>query len=380
MKDAEDALAIYILAGQNAVLFRKLVRHFGSYRGVMSASAGQWEAFSPEAAARKKVWPKGKEVSDLYQQWQSAQQWLGNSGNCLWLADQQQHAGALAQLASEQDMAPLLFLRGNVDVLHLPQIAIVGSRAASQYGLQLAQKMAEQLADMGLVISSGLASGIDAAAHQGALAANGKTLAVMGCGLDRCYPPRNRYLQEQIVEAHGLLVSEFVPGTPPLPYHFPRRNHVISCLAMGVLVVEASERSGSMITAKAAAALSRQVWALPGSVHSVQSQGCHQLIREELARLVTSAHDILSDCLPTLTTWYGYGGSVSATSLELSTAKPSSLGQQVLDIMGWEQMSLDCIIAKMPTLSASSIMTTLGELEVQGWVRATLSGYQRVTS
>ncbi|MDP1541198.1 MAG: DNA-processing protein DprA [Moraxellaceae bacterium] len=380
MKDAVDAVAAYVLTGQNAVLFRKLLRAFGSYRQMMMATAKQWEVFSPEAAARKKAWPKGQQVRELYQQWQSTLQWLAMDGNSLWLADQQELTGALAQVISEDDIAPLLFLRGNSEVLHLPQIAIVGSRAASQYGLNLARTLAQELADMGLSISSGLASGIDAAAHQGALAAHGKTLAVMGCGLDRCYPPRNRYLQDQIVEAQGLLVSEFVPGTPPLPYHFPRRNHVISCLAMGVLVVEASHKSGSMITAKAASALSRQVWALPGSVHSGQSEGCHQLIRDELARLVRGAHDVLSDCLPTLSTWYGYNASTTEASKALTFAEPNHIGQEILAVMGWEQMSLDNIIARMPSLSASNIMTALGELEVQGWVNATLCGYQRAAS
>lgn len=380
MKDAADAVAAYLLTGQNAVLFRKLLHTFGSYRSVMTASAAQWEALSVEAAARKQAWPKGQLVRELYQQWQKTLAWLALEGNQLWLADQQPLTGALAQVISEDDIAPLLFLRGNLDVLYLPQIAIVGSRAASQYGLALAHSMARDLAEMGLTISSGLASGIDAAAHQGALSCSGRTLAVMGCGLDRCYPPRNRYLQEQIVEAQGLLVSEFVPGMPPLRHHFPRRNHVISCLSMGVLVVEAGKKSGSMITAKAAAALSRQVWALPGSVHSVQSAGCHQLIRDELARLACSAHEVLSDCLPTLSTWYGYSATTTQQSLQQSFAKPSVIGQAILDVMGWEQMSLDSIITRMPSQSASSIMTSLGELEVQGWVNATLAGYQRALS
>lgn len=380
MKDAADAVAAYLLTGQSAVLFRKLLRTFGSYRSVMRASAAQWQAISLQAAERKKAWPKGSSVRELYQQWQQALRWLAIDGNQLWLADQQPLTGALAQVMSEDDIAPLLFLRGNTDVLLLPQIAIVGSRAASQYGLALAHALAKDLADMGLTISSGLASGIDAAAHQGALSCSGRTLAVMGCGLDRCYPPRNRYLQEQIVAAQGLLVSEFVPGMPPLRHHFPRRNHVISCLAMGVLVVEAGKKSGSMITAKAAAALSRQVWALPGSVHSVQSAGCHQLIRDELARLASSAHDILSDCLPTLSSWYGYSATTTQPSLQHSCAQPSVMGQAILEVMGWEQMSLDSIILRLPTQSASSIMTSLGDLEVQGWVNATLAGYQRAVS
>ncbi len=377
MKDAADAVAAYLLSGQNAVLFRQLLHTFGSYQQVMAASAAQWASLSVEAAARKKAWPKGESIRELYQQWQKTLAWLALEGNQLWLADQQPLTGALAQVISEGDVAPLLFLRGNTDVLNLPQIAIVGSRAASQYGLALAYSMAKNLAEMGLTISSGLASGIDAAAHQGALSCSGRTLAVMGCGLDRCYPPRNRYLQEQIVEAQGLLVSEFVPGMPPLRHHFPRRNHIISCLSMGVIVVEAGKKSGSMITAKAAAALSRQVWALPGSVHSEQSAGCHQLIRDELARLVCNAHEVLTDCLPTLSTWYGYSATATQQSLPQSCVPPSAIGQAILDVMGWEQMSLNSIISRMPSQSASSIMASLGELEVQGWVNSTLAGYQR---
>ncbi len=378
MKAAHDAVAVYLLVGQNAVLYRKLMRAFGSPQLAMSATAKQWQAFSAEAAQCKQQWPKGLSVRAIYQQWQHTVAWLEQSGNALWLADAEELSGALAQVVSADDVPPLLFLRGNVNALYLPQIAIVGSRAASQYGLALAQSLASGLADMGLTISSGLASGIDAAAHRGALAVDGSTVAVMGCGLDRCYPPRNRSLFAQIVEAQGLLVSEFAPGTAPLPYHFPRRNHVISCLAMGVLVIEAGPKSGSMITARAAAALSRQVWATPGSVHSLQSEGCHQLIREELARLVRNAHDVLTDCLPVLTEWYGYVPTTQERRLSLTRAEPSPVGQTILEVIGWEQISLDTLIEHLPAQSPSAIMTGLGELEVQGWVNATPSGYQRI--
>ncbi|MGH8401460.1 MAG: DNA-processing protein DprA, partial [Gammaproteobacteria bacterium] len=192
----------------------------------------------------------------------------------------------------------LLFLRGDISLLDTPQLAMVGSRNPSTDGRRNAEGFAAYLAGCGLTITSGMALGIDAASHRGALKANGTTIAVWGTGLDKPYPPRHRELAEEIA-AKGLLVSEFPPGTLPIPTNFPRRNRIISGLAIGTLVVEAATASGSLITARLAAEQGREVFAIPGSIHNPMARGCHQLIRQG-AKLVESAGDILEELAPLL--------------------------------------------------------------------------------
>jgi DNA processing protein len=191
-------------------------------------------------------------------------------------------------LGEIREAPPLLFCRGDVTALLQPQIAIVGSRNASPAGLALARAFAADLAAAGFVITSGMALGIDAMAHEGALAAGGKTIAVLGCGADVVYPKRHLALAERI-RRQGCIVSEFLPGTPPLAPHFPLRNRIISALVLGVLVVEAAPDSGSLITARFAAEQGREVFAIPGSIHAPTARGCHQLIREGATLVETSA-------------------------------------------------------------------------------------------
>jgi DNA processing protein len=196
-------------------------------------------------------------------------------------------AGVVAQhddaypplLAETRDAPPLLFTCGDAALLARPQIAIVGSRNASPAGLANARRFAAELAAAGFVITSGMALGIDAMAHEGALAAGGHTVAVLGCGADVIYPRRHAALAARI-RAQGCVVSEYLPGTPPLAALFPQRNRIISGLSLGVLVVEATPDSGSLITARFAAEQGREVFAIPGSIHAPTAQGCHQLIRE----------------------------------------------------------------------------------------------------
>jgi DNA processing protein len=192
------------------------------------------------------------------------------------------------------DQAPtVLFVRGDPAVLAAPQLAVIGSRHPTALGERTARDFAFHFASLGLVVTSGLALGIDAAGHRAALLAGGKTVAVCACGLDRIYPERHADLADDIATS-GALVSEFPPGTPPLASHFPRRNRLISGLSVGVLVVEAAARSGSLVTARYAAEQGREVFAIPGSIHSPLSRGCHQLLRQG-ATLVECADDVLSE-------------------------------------------------------------------------------------
>ncbi|MDJ0794482.1 MAG: DNA-processing protein DprA [Woeseiaceae bacterium] len=216
--------------------------------------------------------------------------WLDNEGHHLVTWGSDDYPEMLGQIPGP----PLaLYVNGNVDALHLPSLAIVGSRNPTQGGRRNAHDFAQHLASGGLGVTSGMAQGIDAAAHEGALDAGGKTVAFLGTGIDRVYPPVNRSLAHAIAE-HGALVSEYPLGSPPEKWHFPERNRLISGLSLGTLVVEAARRSGSLITARLAAEQGREVFALPGSIHNALSRGCHELIRQG-AKLVETADDILAE-------------------------------------------------------------------------------------
>ncbi|MGV7208465.1 DNA-processing protein DprA [Oxalobacteraceae bacterium A2-2] len=224
---------------------------------------------------------------------QQIEHWLRHPGRCVLGYSHPDYPDTLRQLP----MAPLLlYAQGRTELLAAPSLAVVGSRNASAQGAAMAERMALALSRAGLTIVSGLAMGIDAAAHRGGLAGPGATVAVVGTGVDRIYPARNAALARRIAD-EGCIISEYPLGTPPRADNFPRRNRLISGLARGVLVVEAALASGSLITAKLAASQGREVYAVPGSVHSALSKGCHQLLREG-ARLVETAADILGDWPP----------------------------------------------------------------------------------
>ena len=199
-------------------------------------------------------------------------------------------------LTQLNDPPSLLYVKGNIDALHLPALAIVGSRNPTSGGARNAFEFSRHLAQCGFCIVSGLAQGIDAAAHRGALEAGAPTVAFLGHGIDSVYPPSNHALAEEIV-VNGALVSEYPPGTPPMRAHFPQRNRLISGLSLGTIVVEAARRSGSLITARLASEQGREVFALPGSIHNPLARGCHQLLRDG-AKLVESADDIITELAP----------------------------------------------------------------------------------
>lgn len=216
--------------------------------------------------------------------------WLSQANNSVITLNDPSYPAQLKEIA---DPPPLLFVRGNAELLSLPQIAIVGSRNPSSVGLEIAFNFAKTLSHCGFVITSGLALGIDAASHQGALKVNGYTIAVAGTGLDRVYPSRHKELATQIVNT-GAMISEFPPGTTAKANHFPRRNRIISGLCQGLLVVEAAKQSGSLITARMALEQNREVFAIPGSIYNPLARGCNALIREG-AKLVETTQDILEE-------------------------------------------------------------------------------------
>jgi len=220
-------------------------------------------------------------------------QWLERNNNYILFLDSPEYPKLLKQIHRPPE---ILYLQGNIKILEEPSIAIVGSRHMSAYGKENAWAFAKFLAESGLTITSGLALGIDAVAHESALSSGGYTIAVLPTGIDQCYPRSHESLFKKISESgNGLLVSEFPLGTPPLKTGFPRRNRIISGLSIGVLVVEAALKSGSLITARTAMEQGREVFAIPGSIHHALSKGCHQLIKSG-AKCVESGSDILEEC------------------------------------------------------------------------------------
>ena len=260
------------------------------------------------------------------------------------------------------DPPPVLWVSGDAAVLPEPSVAIVGSRAASPYGLSVAEQLGHDLAAAGLTIVSGLARGCDGAAHQGALNAGGRTVAVVGCGPDIVYPAEHRNLYRRVSE-NGAIVSELGPGAPPLPAHFPRRNRIISGLAAGVVVIEASSRSGSLITAACALEQGRDVMAVPGNVLSQRHTGSHELLKDG-ARLVQSAEDVLDELGWRLPGRVGGG--------EKLQGDPSS-DPLLACLAPGEDCDVDTL-AQRSGLFAPALLSHLTRLELTGAVRRTAGG------
>jgi DNA processing protein len=300
----------------------------------------------------------------------AVESWLAAPGNHLLRLDDPRYPDLLRQIP---DPPPVLYVRGDPAALGNLQLAIVGSRNPTRGGLENARAFAAHLAGAGLTITSGLALGIDAAAHEGALAAGGTTIAVTGTGLDRVYPARHRELAHRIA-GQGALVSEFPPGTPPRPAHFPQRNRIISGLSLGTLVVEAARRSGSLVTARHALEQGREVFAIPGSIHNPLARGCHALIRQG-AKLVETADDILEE-LGAL--------AVAVTADATAPDAPAGAGEldpeyrRLLDALGHDPLPIDELVARSG-LTAESVSSMLLILELQGYVAPEAGGrYARI--
>jgi len=282
------------------------------------------------------------------------------------LAIDDEHYPALLRVI--HDPPPVLYLRGDPGVLLEPHLAVVGSRRASAAGLRVAQALSGELVGAGLGICSGLALGIDGAAHRGALAAGGKSLAVLATGIDRVYPRRHRALAAQLEQA-GCLVSEFPPGTPPLRQNFPRRNRIISGLSLGVLVVEAALPSGSLITARTALEQNREVFALPWSMLHDGGRGCLHLIREG-AKMVQHVDDILEELGPL------YAAQQHGSARGPRERDTRSVDSWLLALVGYEVVGLDELVQR----SGQPVARVLGELsalELAGEVARTAGGYIR---
>lgn len=293
----------------------------------------------------------------------AALDWTGVPGNTiLTLAD----ATYPQKLLDTADPPTVLYVKGRTDLLNAPAFAIVGSRNATPQGELNAEAFAATLADAGLTIVSGLALGIDTAAHRGGLRGKGSTIAVIGTGIDRVYPARNQTLAREIAE-QGAIVSEFPLGTPALKENFPRRNRIISGLTRGCLVVEAAERSGSLITARMAGEQGRDVFAIPGSIHSPLSKGCHKLIKQG-AKLVDDANDILDEL-----------GFCAATARNPASAPPPDAeAAKLLDCLGYDSCDVDTLSVRSG-LTAERLYAILLQMELDGRITSLPGGrFQRI--
>ena len=350
-----DWLRLTLIPGIGGETQRKLLAAFGLPQAIFSAGHSAWRSVVGAKAASLLL------AADNQAQVEQACAWAtGEHQNIVTLADPE-YPQALLQIP---DPPTLLYVRGRLDLLNRPSLAIVGSRNPTPQGLHNAERFAAALADAGLLIISGLALGIDAAAHRGALAASAETLALIGTGIDRIYPAHNRELALEIGD-HGSIVSEFPIGTPVNGANFPRRNRLISGMSRGVLVVEAATESGSLITARLAGEQGREVLAIPGSIHSPLSRGCHRLIKQG-AKLVESAQDVLEELgldLPQRTT---------AQNDDRSPA------DGLLAAMGFDPCGLDELAARTG-LTADSLSVMLLHLELDGRI-ANLPGgrYQQL--
>lgn len=291
--------------------------------------------------------------------------WLEEDKHRILTFDDPLYPELLQQISSPP---PLLFVKGNPDALSIPQIAIVGSRGATPTGKETTAQFAFELASYKIGITSGLALGIDGAAHKGALATNGVTIAVLGTGIERIYPRQHRLLASQLQEK-GALVSEFWPLEVARPEFFPRRNRIISGLSLGVLVVECAEKSGSLITARYALEQGRDVFAIPSSIHNRLAKGPHNLIKQG-ALLVDAPDDILQVVAERIKTLLPH--------IDKKGEKENILfNSKVLENLGYEETPVD-LVAKRCALPINKVLSELIELELQGVVVQTLGGYQRV--
>ena len=350
-------LQLSLTPGLGAATVRSLLKQFGLPQAMLARRDAELAPHVGQAALQAMRSAPVTEAVQRALEWATA-----NDHHVITLADETYPRGLL----EISDPPPVLYAHGRLDLLAQPALAIVGSRNGSAQGVRNAEQFAGALGDAGLTIVSGLALGIDAAAHRGGLASRGSTIAVLGTGIDVVYPARNAELAAEIAR-RGLLISEFPLGTPAIAHNFPRRNRLISGLSRGCLVVEAAVESGSLITARCAADQGRDVFAIPGSIHSPLSKGCHALIKSG-AKLVESAEDVLAELA-------GFRASGFANAATTASSEPDT---GVLAVMGHDPVDVDSLCARAG-MSAEQVASELLRLELDGRVTALPGGlYQRL--
>ena len=340
---------------------RQLLEKFGSPKRIVSASR---EALHGCKLSRRSL---DYLCSPDSQQLDSTLQWLEEPNHHLLTWSDERYPALLHEIS---DPPIVLFIHGDPELLSAPQLAIVGSRNPSTGGSDTSHEFARYLAGHGFTITSGMATGIDGAAHTGAMK-KGRTIAITGTGLDRVYPARHRELAHQIAN-HGALVSEFPLGSQPHPGHFPRRNRIISGLSLGTLVVEAAIKSGSLVTARLAMEQGREVFAIPGSIHNPLARGCHQLIKEG-AKLVETADDIVEELAALLGLLPEQAQQPTNHPQSANTAQLDDDYQRLLQALGYDPQPIDTLIQRTG-LTADAVSSMLLLLELDGTVASAPGG------
>ncbi len=347
-----DWIALRLTPGIGNVACKNLFETFGTPEGILNApfdKLAEIEGLASKSIKALQSCRKNPEIERLLEK-------LSGSDIAVITYNDPEYPQSLKNI---YDPPPFLYVRGQLQPGDCDAIAVVGSRRASDYGLRAATDISRELAAAGLTIVSGMAAGIDSAAHHGALANKGRTIAVLGCGADVCYPAENRRLYETIAKT-GAILSEYAPGTEPDSYHFPARNRIISGLARGILVVEAGPKSGSLITARLALEQGRDVFAVPGSIYSYKTKGANQLIRSGAA-LVESGRDIVE----------ALGMSETLKPQHINVPAPEELdpeARRVYEQLAAEPVHIDRLICET-SLPSSQVSAALLELELGGFIR-----------
>jgi DNA processing protein len=358
-----DWLRLSLVPGVGNETARKLLAAFGLPKHILCAELSALQLHVPTRIAQAIVSSTLQhEDAAIVKQIEATQLWLQQPGNFLLTLADARYPSALLNIP---DPPLMLYVKGRLDLLLAPSIAVVGSRNATAQGVQNAENFSAHLSQAGLTVSSGLAAGIDAAAHQGALRGAASTIAVIGTGADIVYPARNRKLAHQIAE-QGCIVSEYALATPAIASNFPRRNRIISGLAQAVLVIEAAAQSGSLITARMAAEQGRDVFAIPGSIHSPLAKGCHQLIKQG-AKLVETAQDVLDE-LPNLRNSQ-FAFKVPSRVVE-GVSEPE---HELLAIIGYDPVHIDALAVRSG-IRIHDLSAQLLDLELQGRVEVLAGG------
>lgn len=391
-EELESWIRLWRVSGIGSKKFQLLLDHFDSPVAALAASTSQLTqaGLSQKDANNILDQKNNDDAAKLDLEWLEA-----SDKHHIITLNSPEYPQRLKQI---NDAPALLYVHGNLSILRDPQLSIVGSRNPTQSGHNNAYEFAKHLGQTGLCITSGLALGVDGAAHQGAIDGNGPTIAIIATGIDRVYPAKHRELAHKIVES-GAIVSEFPVGTHPDSRHFPRRNRIISAMSYGVLVVEAALKSGSLITARLAMEQNREVFAIPGSIHNPLAKGCHQLIRQG-AKLVETAEDILEEMSGVIdlndhnspikqTNSSAIASSASSENASESPSETQSKNYQIdnnldleqnelLNAMGFDPISIDQLVVATD-LDAASIAAMLLILELQNYVTGNGGGtYTRI--